>query len=87
MTRRDILWRAAGAVLMVAACGAAVAMEGSALVIIALPVALIGLTLIVNGKHVATAFRAERRGHYRTAEVIHAERVRRHRRCQDQPRF
>ena len=43
-------------------------------------VILLGLTLMINGKRVAIAFQAERRGHHHTAEIIHARRVRRHRR-------
>ncbi len=78
MSRRDRAWRATGAALILGACSAAFAMEGSALVLLALPVTLLGLTLVVNGKRVGIAVRAERRGHWHTAEVIHAQRLRRH---------
>ncbi|MFD1952189.1 hypothetical protein ACFSGX_15550 [Sphingomonas arantia] len=79
MTRRDMLWRGAGLVLAAAACTGAVLLDDSPLVIPLFVVALIGLTLIINGKRAATALHAERRGHGHTAEAIHAERVRRHR--------
>jgi hypothetical protein len=85
MTRRDILWRVVGIVLSVGACGVAVAMDGSALAMLVFPIALLGLTLAINGKRMVVALRAERRGHGHTAEVIHAVRLRRHRRRFDQP--
>lgn len=77
MNRRDRAWRAAGAALIVGASAAALAMEGSALVLLALPLTLVGLALVVNGKRVGVAIRAERRGHPHTAEIIHAQRLRR----------
>jgi hypothetical protein len=85
VSRRDRAWRAAGAALIVGACAAALAMEGSALVLLALPVTLIGLALVVNGKRVGIAVRAERRGHCHTAEVIHAQRLRRRHGRRDRP--
>jgi uncharacterized membrane protein HdeD (DUF308 family) len=80
MTRRDIRWRAGGAVLCLAAGGAALTTESAPLVVLLFLVVLFGLTLMINGKRVAVALRAERRGHHHTAEIIHARRVRRHRR-------
>jgi hypothetical protein len=85
MTGRDILWRSIGVALSSGACAVAMAMDGSPLIIVMFPVALIGLTLMINGKRVVTALRAERRGHCHTAEVIHAVRIRRHRRRFDEP--
>lgn len=85
MTRRDILWRGVGAALSGGACAASLLLDGSPLMIVVFPLALLGLVLAINGKRVAVAFRAERRGHYRTAEVIHARRMRRHRRRGDAP--
>lgn len=80
MTRRDASWRAAGVAVFVGACSIAATLDGSPLIVLLLPMMLVGLTLTINGKRVAIAFRAERRGHWHTAEAIHAERVRRHRR-------
>ena len=77
MTRRDLAWRIGGAALSLAACAAAVTMDGSPLIVILFPLVLIGLTLTINGKRVAVAFRAERRGHCHTAAAIHAGRLRR----------
>ncbi len=85
MTRRDILWRAVGVVLTVGACSVAATTTGSALAILAFPVALLGLTLVINGKRVVVALRAERHGHCHTAEAIHAVRLRRTRRRRDPP--
>lgn len=80
MTRRDIAWRAVGVLLSITACAAAMTMDGSPLVIILFPLVLLGLTLMINGKRVSVAWRAERRGHGHTATVIHTERIRRDRR-------
>lgn len=87
MTRRDASWRAAGASLIGGALVIALMSEGSPLIVILFPVALIGLVLIINGKKVATALRAERRGHCHTAEVIHTQRVRRRRQRTEKPRI
>ncbi len=80
MTRRDILWRAIGVMLAVGACGVAAAMNGSAIAMLVFPIALLGLTLMINGKRVVVVLRAERHGHGNTAEAIHAVRLRRSRR-------
>lgn len=85
MTRRDACWRGAGAVLSGGACAATLVLDGAVLALVLFPVTLLGIVLMVNGKKVATALRAERRGHCHTAAVIHAERVRRHRRRADYP--
>lgn len=85
MTRRDAVWRGAGVALSGGACAASLLLDGSPLMIIFFPLALLGLVLVINGKKVATALRAERRGHYHTAEVIHAQRIRRYRRRVDEP--
>jgi len=85
MTKRDILWRGIGLALCVGTCSVAVAMDGSARAMLVFPFALLGLTLAINGKRVIIALRAERHGHARTAEAIHAVRVRRYRRRLDQP--
>lgn len=81
MSGRDMAWRALG-VLM--ALGAVVAtLTGPSQSLLALfwfLVALGGVVLMLNGKHLIQALRAERRGHYHTAEAIHAARVRRGRR-------
>jgi hypothetical protein len=75
MTRRDARWRAAGAMLGSGACAASVMLDGSPLMIVLFPLALLGLVLTINGKRVVTALRAERRGHGHTAAAIHARRV------------
>ena len=85
MTRRDILWRGIGVVLAVGACGVAAAMNGSAMAMLVFPIALLGLTLMINGKRVVVVLRAERHGHGHTAEAIHAVRLRRSRRRVDPP--
>jgi hypothetical protein len=85
VTRRDIAWRAVGLIMAVAACGVAAAMNGSALAILVFPLALLGLTLMINGKRVAVVLQAERYGHGHTAEAIHAVRLRRTRRRADPP--
>ena len=85
MTRRDMLWRGIGLVLAVGACGVAAAMNGSAMAMLVFPIALLGLTLMINGKRVVVVLRAERHGHGHTAEAIHAVRVRRSHRRADPP--
>lgn len=77
MTRRDIAWRATGLAMTVGACGVAAAMNGSPLAMLVFPLALLGLTLMINGKRVMVVLRAERHGHSHTAETIHAVRLRR----------
>lgn len=84
MTKRDLTWRAAGAMLSLGACAAALMMDSSPLILMLFPLVLFGLTLTINGKRVAVAWRAERRGHVNTATVIHAQRIRRHRRRADE---
>ncbi|KQN30591.1 hypothetical protein ASF00_07725 [Sphingomonas sp. Leaf34] len=85
MIRRDMLWRGIGLVLAAGACGAAAAMNGSAQAMLVFPIALLGLTLMINGKRVAVVLRAERHGHGHTAQAIHAVRLRRTRRPADPP--
>ena len=85
MTRRDILWRAIGVVLTVGACSVAAVANGAALAMLVFPIALLGLTLAINGKRVVVALRAERHGHCHTAEAIHAVRLRRTRRRREPP--
>ncbi|MGU3389784.1 hypothetical protein [Sphingomonas sp. M1A8_2b] len=85
MTRRDTVWRGIGVVLTVGACTVAAALNESALAMLLFPIALLGLTLAINGKRVVVALRAERHGHCHTAEAIHAVRLRRLRRRLDPP--
>ena len=80
------MWRSAGAVLSIAAGSVAMSMYSAPVVVFLFLVILVGLTLMINGKRVAVAFQAERRGHAHTAEVIHARRVRRYRRGADETR-
>lgn len=76
MRRRDLCWRAAGMVLIVTACAVAVLAYGSASALFALPAALAGLTLAVQGKRVMQAIRATHHGHADTAAAIHLGRRR-----------
>ncbi len=85
MKRRDIVWRGIGLAMAAGACGVATMTGGSALAMLAFPIALLGLTLMINGKRVVVALRAERHGHGHTAEAIHAVRLRRTRRRFDPP--
>jgi uncharacterized membrane protein YfcA len=84
--KRDSLWRSAGAVLCIAAGGVALSADSAPLVVLLFLVVLFGLTLVINGKRVAIAVQAERRGHPHTAEIIHARRIRRFRRNIDEAR-
>jgi hypothetical protein len=86
MTKRDMLWRGAGAVMSLGAGATALATDSAPLVVLLFLMILLGLTLMINGKRVAIALQAERRGHHHTAETIHARRVRRHRRGADDAR-
>lgn len=74
MTRRDMIWRATGAALFAGACTSALFTDGSPLAVLLLPLALIGLAFMVHGKRVGVVLRAERRGHFHTASVVHARR-------------
>lgn len=77
MTRRDLQWKVVGFVLTAGSCAMSLALDGSPLMIAFFPIAFVGLPLMIHGKRVGQAFRAERRGHYHTADVLHAARVRR----------
>ena len=77
MTRRDLQWKAVGFVLTAASCAISLALDGSPLMIAVFPLAFAGLPLMIHGKRVGQALRAERRGHYHTADVLHAARLRR----------
>jgi hypothetical protein len=76
MTPRDLRWRAAGVALLGSACAFGAALGGSSATLVLLPVALLGLPLMVHGKRVGQALRAERHGHGRTAGVVHAAHIR-----------
>lgn len=78
MTRRDLRWRAAGALLFAGGCaGPLLSAAGSAWVILHSALAIIGLVLMANGKRVVVIFQAERRGHCDTAAAVRAARLRR----------
>ncbi|WCP73920.1 hypothetical protein [Sphingomonas hankookensis] len=77
MTRRNLRWKAAGLALLALSCAMAAALDGSPLTLLFLPVALLALPLLVHGKRVGQLLRAERRGHGRMVEVLHAARLRR----------
>ncbi|USI72491.1 hypothetical protein [Sphingomonas morindae] len=86
MRRRDRAWRAAGAALLTFSCVAGrMDVGGPVAVLAAFAGAVLGVILLVNGHHVQTAMRAERRGHALTAEVIHAARLRRRARPAPRP--
>ncbi|MCP8890403.1 hypothetical protein [Sphingomonas faeni] len=77
MTRRDLRWKAGGFALTAVSCAICVGREGSPLTIVLFLLALLGLPLMIYGKRVGQMFRAERRGHSHTVDVVHAARVRR----------
>ena len=71
-------WRVAGLALSVGGCAASLtARDGSPWNLLYFLAALAGIVLMLNGKRVSVAWKAERRGHCDTATVIHAERLRR----------
>lgn len=73
MIGRDIGWRTGGLVLYAGGCaGALLASKESAVLIVLFLVVLAGLVLMVNGKRVAVAIKAERRGHINTAKAVHS---------------
>jgi len=77
MTRRDLQWKGGGFALTAISCALCVAADGSPFTIAFFPLALLGLPLMLHGKRVGQMFRAERRGHGHTVDVVHAARVRR----------
>ncbi len=77
MTRRNLQWKSAGLALTVASCAVCVGLDGSPLMVLVFPLALLGLPLMIHGKRVGQIVRAERRGHSRTVSAVHAARVRR----------
>ena len=78
MSRRDMMWRGAGALLMGASCFAAQTGVGRGpAAITCFAAAIAGIVLMVNGHHVLTVLRAERRGHGSTAASVHAARINR----------
>jgi hypothetical protein len=77
MTRRDLQWKAVGFVLTTGSCTMSLALDGSPLMIAFFFLAFVGLPLMIHGKRVGQALRAERGGHYHTADVLHAARLRR----------
>lgn len=80
MTWRDLGWRTSGALLYAGGCGGALLNEqGSTWVMIEFLGVIVGMVLMLNGKRVAVALRAELRGHPRTADAVHAARLQRRR--------
>ena len=77
MTRRDLRWKAGGFAVTATACALCGAVDGSPLMIVFFPLALLGLPLMIHGKRVGQMVRAERRGHRHTIDVVHAARMRR----------
>ena len=78
MTRRDLAWRSAGFVMTAGSCAATfLSLEGGRGVLALCVTAILGIVLMIHGKKVGQAFRAERRGHYHTADAVHAARIRR----------
>lgn len=81
MTRRDVRWRSAGVMLGVGSCIAGLLdRDGSPRTLFYFLAAIFGVVLMLNGKRVAVAWQAERRGHGDMAGAIHAQRLRRYRR-------
>ena len=81
MTARDLRWRMAGIAMTAGGCAAGLLdRSGSPLVILYFVLAVLGNVLMLNGKRIATMWRAERTGHQETAAAVHAGRVRRRRR-------
>lgn len=83
MTRRDLQWKASGFLLTAISCSLCSAVDNSPLRIVFLPLALLGLPLMIHGKRVGQMFRAERRGHSHTVDVVHTARVRRRGQARD----
>lgn len=81
MSGRDMAWRSLGGLMTLGAVAATLTGPSeSLLALFWFFVALGGVVLMLNGKHLVQAVRAERRGHPYTAEAIHAARIRRARR-------
>ncbi|HIV77001.1 hypothetical protein [Sphingomonas yabuuchiae] len=81
MSGRDMAWRSLGGLMTLGAVAATLTGPSeSLLALFWFFVALGGVVLMLNGKHLVQAVRAERRGHPYTAEAIHAARIRRGRR-------
>ena len=76
MTHRDLRWKAAGTLLMVASCTVCMELDGSPLALFPFLLALFGLPLIIHGKRVGQFLRAQRNGHAHTAQVMHNSRLR-----------
>ena len=78
MTRRNLAWRGAGALLMgSSAVAGQLGIGGPSAGLAYFVAALFGIVLMANGHHVLTVLRAERRGHGLTPQAVHAARVRR----------
>ena len=77
MTRRDLRWKLVGVALTAAGCALLLVLDRSPLMIAVFPLAFAGLPLMIHGKRVGQMFRAERRGHSHTVDVVHTARVRR----------
>lgn len=52
MTRRDLQWKAGGFALMAVSCALCMAVDGSPLMLLFFPLALLGLPLMIHGKRV-----------------------------------
>jgi hypothetical protein len=82
MTARDLAWRGSGLALSVGGCAVSLLDRGgSPLTVLYFLVTIAGIVLMLNGKRVAVAVKAERRGHCDTAAAIHAGRIRRRLNC------
>ena len=80
MTRRDMLWRGAGAAVFAVACttGLAKGSDASAsLGLLCFAAALFGAVLTVQGKRVSAALRIECSRHRGLPQAIHERRCRR----------
>jgi len=83
MTRRDMIWRGAGAAMIAAGYSLATATSSdgtglsSLLTLIGFAAAFLGLVLLVQGKRVPLAFRIERSSHRDLPALIRLQRRRR----------
>lgn len=77
MTRRDLQWKLGGTALLAFSCAMCLVLDRSPAMIVFLPLALLGLPLMIHGKRVGQVLRAEHRGHAFTKDAVHAARLRR----------
>ena len=77
MTGRDIAWRAAGVVMILAGSASTAADLSVGTTLAGFVLAITGIVFAVQGKRVAVALRIERSHHRELPAVLHARRARR----------